>query len=264
MLKEILPVYKREMKAYFQSPATYVALGLFLAFIGLLHYGSLKWFIGISDQKQMNPNMPPLNLMDLVVTQLFGLVNFLMLFIVPILTMRLFSEEKRLGSFELLVTCPLRDWSILLGKFFAALSIGLLALVLVLTYPLVLQWLAGGEMLEWPVIWVSFLGCSLSIMAFISFGLFASSVTENQMLAAVLTLIGLFGFWLIGRMGLGENLEYFKIKVSEVLEHITIIPHMENFTRGQVSLTDVVYFVLFTAFFLILTSKILEARRWRV
>ncbi len=264
MLREILPVYKREIKAYFHSPATYVALGLFLAFVGLLHYGSLRWFVTISEQKQMNPNMPALNLMDFVVSPLFGLVHFMMLFVVPILTMRLFSEERRLGTFELLVTCPLRDWSILLGKFFAAATVGLLALALCLIYPIIVQRISEGEGMEWPVIAVSFAGSALVICAFIAFGTFASSVTENQMLAAILTFIGLLSFYLIGRMDLGQGKEWFNVNVGEVLDQISFLSHLENFTKGLVSLTDVSYFILFSAFFLMLTSKILEARRWRV
>ena len=260
---ELLPIYKREIKAYFQSPATYVAMGLFLAFIALFHTTILKAFIEAST-RQMEQQQGPLNLMDQVVTPLFGILNVMMIFVVPILTMRLFSEEKRLGSFELLVTCPLRDWSILLGKYFAGLTIGWLALAMNLIFLVVLRYLAPEGALEYPVIAAGLLGSALVIASFIAFGVFASSVTENQMLSAMMTLIGLFLLWLLGALNLAVGKEYFGVKIDEMLKSISIFPHLDPFIRGQINLTDTCFFLVFIVFFLVLTSKILEARRWRV
>ncbi len=264
LLNEILPVYKREMKAYAQSPATYVVLGLFMGFVGLMGFhAGLTAFVEFSHRQQQSPEMGTLNLMQFMVSPMFMVVDFMMLFTIPILTMRLFSEEKRLGSFELLVTCPLKDWSILLGKFFAALTVGWIALALTLVYPAALRYLADKGSIEVPVLLVSFLGSALVIAAFVAFGVFASSVTENQMLAAILTFVGLFTFWLVGRMPFGDK-EIWHVQLKDVLSGISIYPHVEGFSKGLINLTDLVYFVLFSAFFLILTSKILEARRWRV
>lgn len=260
---EILPVYKREMKAYLHSPATYVSIGLFLWLVGLLFFASLAYFVEESSG-QVTGQGPTLNLMLMVVQGMFGLIYVLMLFVVPVLTMRLFSEEKRLGSFELLVTCPLRDSSILAGKFLAGLTVSWAALAMTVVYLLVLQAISGKGMIEWPAVGVAYLGSALVILAFVSLGVFASSVTENQMLAAILALIGLFAFLLIGDLPLARNAELFGVRVADVLEQISINPHMESFFMGMIRLADVSYFILFSAFFLILTTKILEARRWRV
>jgi ABC-2 type transport system permease protein len=264
MLREILPVYKREMKSYISSPALYVTLALFLGFVGLQFYYLLEIFLKLSQQKMTQPQMPyPINLTEIVISNLFGLINFILLFVAPILTMRLFSEEKRLGTFELLVSCPLRDWSILLGKYLAALSVGLIALILCLIYPLTTQYLSGGQA-ETPVIISCFVGLFFTLAAYIAFGVFASSVTENQMLSAILTFVGLLMFFLIGRMDLAEGKEVFGVQISELLKAICVYTHGDGFIRGAYNLTDLVFFVLFPAFFLMLTSKILEARRWRV
>ncbi len=262
MLREILPIYKREMKSYFTSPALYVAIGLFLAFCGWNFYSTIGIFIQACQQKStagMNSfGMPPLNITDFFIPWMFGLPAFLMMFVVPILTMKLFSEEKRLGTFELLVTCPLRDWSILLGKYLAGFSIAMLMIVLSLWYPLTVQLISGWQ-LESSVLWIAFLGLVLVMATYVAFGVFASSVSENQMLAAILTFVGLLTFYLVGIMNAGGD-----STLVQVLKAICILTHGDSFTSGMIRLVDLAYFILFISFFLILTSKILEARRWRV
>ncbi|MCX7014404.1 MAG: ABC transporter permease subunit [Candidatus Sumerlaeota bacterium] len=269
MLREICPVYKREMKAYFSSPAIYVALGLFLAFVGLQYHYIIKYFVMVSQQKMMSQEgmyggMPPINLTEIVVGSMFGLINFLMLLVVPIFTMRLFSEEKRLGTFELLVTCPLRDWSILLGKYLAALTVGLITLAFCLVYPITTQYISGGQA-ENSVILVSYLGLVLVVAAYVAFGVFASSVTENQMLSAILTFVGLLSFYLVGRMDYGKGAMLFgKVEWADIFSALCAYTHSEPFSKGMLALPDVAFFLMFTVFFLIITAKILEARRWRV
>ncbi len=270
MLREIMAVYKREIKAYFTSPAIYVVIGLFLAFVGWQFYYLLNFFVNMSDQAQnpqMSMGMPPVNITEIVVRSMFGLISFLLMFIIPMLTMRLFSEEKRLGTFELLVTCPLRDWSILLGKFFAAFTVGFVIWLFCLIYPVITQWVSANQA-ETPVIVVSNIGLLFIIAAYVAFGVFASSLTENQMLSAILTFVGLLVFWIIGRMDMGAGKTWelwgLNVPVDAILGGLCVLTHSENFGRGLLALSDMAFFAFFSIFFLAITAKILEARRWRV
>jgi ABC-2 type transport system permease protein len=188
----------------------------------------------------------------------------MMIFIVPGLTMRLISEEKRLGTFELLVTCPLRDWSILLGKYFAALSAGAVILFLSAAYPLTVQLISGGAA-ENAVILSSYLGMFLVLAAYVAFGTFASSTTDNQMLAAILTFILLLSIYILAFINIGETIKVFgTVTLRQVFDALSPVTHAENFSKGVFSLVNISYFIFFISFFLIVAAKILEARRWRV
>jgi ABC-2 type transport system permease protein len=258
MSPRFYPVYRREIKAYFQSPAIYVVAGLYFAMAGLFFHDILIYFA----QMCMNPNLRSmtgvyeLNLTQFVVRNTFGLLSFLMLFVAPILTMRLIAEEKKSGTFELLVTCPLRDWDLLLGKFLACLSIIGTFIIVCLTYPVVLEILGKPET---PVIASCYLGLFLISASYVSFGLFASSVTENQIVSAIICFAGLLVFYLVGDLASAES-----GLIGSVLDGLSVRLHSMNFTKGVIELRDIAYFVLFTVFFLFLSAKVLQSRHWRV
>ena len=258
MSPRFYPVFRREIKAYIQSPAIYVVGGLYFAMAGLFFHDILVYFAQLS----ANPNMRSmtgiyeLNLTQFVVRNTFGLLSFLMLFVAPLLTMRLIAEEKKSGTFELLVTCPIRDWDLLLGKFLACLSMVGAFLVVCMTYPIVLEILGQPET---PVIASCYVGLFLISMSYIAFGLFASSVTENQIVSAIICFAGLLTFYVVGDLASAET-----GLVGSVLDAVSIRLHSMNFTKGVIELQDVAYFVLFTLFFLFLSAKVLQSRHWRV
>lgn len=258
MSLNILPIYKKELKTYLQSPSVYVVAGLFFALAGLFFQDILVFFSQISINAQMRYRMgfPQLNMTQFVVRNTFGLLNFLLLFVVPILTMRLFAEEKKSGTFELLVTYPFRDWELLTGKYLAALSIIVLLLVVSFVYAIVMMIIGQPEV---PVILSSYLGIFLLGMAYVAYGLFASSVTENQIVASILTFAGLLVFYLVGDLASAET-----GFLSKVLGGLSVRLHAVNFTMGVIETKDIAYFILFTGFFLFLTARVLESRRWRV
>ena len=253
-----LAVFKREIRQYFQTPGTYVALAFFFLLSGAFFTSIIGDFVDTSVKAQAaavvdNEGQPPLDVTERVITQLFQLLNFVLLFIVPMLTMRLIAEEKRSGTFETLVSTPLGNWDILLGKYFAALATSGILLIVCAIYPAICELYSEPE---WPVIWSCYLGLALIITAYTSFGLFASALTESQIAAAVISFTGLLLFQMIGYL--------FKAGAAGTIAGaLSIMRHSENFTKGIISLSDVAFFVLFSVFFLFLTAQILDSRRWR-
>jgi ABC-2 type transport system permease protein len=252
-----VPVFKRELACYLQSPGTYVALAFFFLLSGAF-FTSILWdFVERSSLVQNGQPLTdkelPLNVTIRIITQMFSLMNFLMLLLAPALTMRQVAEEKRTGSFELLVTTPLDNWDILLGKYFAALAIGLGVLAITAIYPVICAFYSDPEP---GVVLSCYLGLALVIAAYTAFGIFTSALTDSQIAAAILSFAGLlllqFPTFLFKAGALGC-----------VAGALSIYTHADNFTRGVVMLPDVLYFVLFAVFFLFLAAQTFDARKWR-
>jgi ABC-2 type transport system permease protein len=186
---------------------------------------------------------------------LFHDIRQVLLFTIPLLTMRLFAEEKKLGTIELLFTYPYRDIEILMGKFLACVVMLLVMLVLTLLYPVLM---AIVYQVEVGPLAASYLGMFLIGSAFISCGIMVSSLTENQIVAALVTYGFILIFWFVD-----WNEAAASPVLAEVLHHFSFFEHFYNFARGILDTKDVVYFVLFIFFFLFLTLKSLESRQWR-
>jgi ABC-2 type transport system permease protein len=178
-----------------------------------------------------------------------------MLFFLPFMTMRLFAEERRSGSIELLLTYPLRDGAILLGKYLAALALYGLMLVATLVYPLIVAYFAP---LDWGPILTGYLGLLLLGGAFLAVGILASSLTENQIVAAIVSFGILLIFWV-----LGWRAESLGGAWGSILSHLSLLDHFDSFARGVLDTKDVVYYLNLTAVALFLALRSLEARRWK-
>jgi ABC-2 type transport system permease protein len=251
------PIYKRELKASLHSPVIYVLAGVFFFLMSYFTLGMMIEFAGVYSDYNMRQmyGMANMNVTDWIVRGFFGLMNFLMLFMIPLLTMRLFAEERRNRTYDLLVTCPVRDGDILTGKFLAALTIILALLAACFIFPLLLEHYSSPE---WPVVLAGYLGMLLTILAYIAFGIFASSVTENQIISAFLSFAGLLFFYLIGDVTSSQ--EGWKGAVASAL---SIRQHTLSFAKGVIELKDVFYFCAFTFLFLFLSLEVLKVRRWR-
>jgi ABC-2 type transport system permease protein len=209
-----------------------------------------------SMQAMMNPAMArELNVTDSVLRPLFSNLSVILLLIMPLLTMRLIAEERRAGTIELLLTYPIRDGAVLAGKYLAALALYAMMIGLTLAYPAMVAYFAQ---LEWGPLLTGYLGLLLMGAAFLAVGLFASSLTENQIVAAVITFGVLLMFWVIG-----WSADYAGGAFGRVLAHLSILEHNESFSRGVVDTKDVIYYVNFTALALFLTLRALESRRWK-
>lgn len=251
------PILRREVRSYLASPTVYIAAGLFLFLSGLLFYGILENFSLLSGDAQYRREMgfEKINFTRHVVSNLFWVINFLLLFVVPAFTMRLLAEEKKTGTFELLVSLPFGDWDIVLGKFLAAYLVIAGMLGISSYYVLVMTRFGTPEI---PVVWVALLGTYIVAAAYVAIGLLASSLTENQIVAAILAFVILLGLYLIGDLSTPAAGGF-----ARVLEALSLRYHSEQFTHGLLRVQDVAYFFLVVAVSLFLTSRVLELRRLR-
>jgi ABC-2 type transport system permease protein len=231
-------IFKKELRIYFVSPLAYVFLGAFLLLAGLFFY------MGISSTGEASLRVMMSNL------------TMALLFLLPFLTMRHFAEERRQGTFELMMTAPVPLWAMLLGKWAASFALCLLLLAGTLLFPLLLAYY--GEP-DWGIIATSYLGLLLCCGAFVAAGLFASSLTEEPVAAGISGVLILLPFWIAGTSA--EMIE--NEVVREGLRHLSLTSHLEPFSRGLVDSADVIWFVLFTGTFLFLTWQSVESGRWR-
>lgn len=234
----MLAIYKREMQAYFKTPIGYIFVGMFLVVSGFLFitYNLMMGYPSIS-------------------SILYSLITVFM-FLIPVLTMRLLSEEKNLKTDQVLLTAPISVGKIVLGKFFAAATVYLLTLVLTLIYMVVIG--KHGEP-QFAQTFCNYFGFALLGMAFISIGVFISSLTENQAVAAVCTFAVLLVLFLFNSV---KNSVQSKL-LSAVFDAIAISSRFDSFNLGVLSIAPVVYYISVTALFLFFTTQVIERRRWR-
>lgn len=258
-----LPIYKREVKTYLQSPSTYVVMALLFLIVGIIYQDIMVIFSKMSQNAQMGAmyGQEPPNVTEVVIRSIFKILDSLILFTIPMLSMRLMAEEKSRGTFELLVTCPISDWAILLGKYFALLTVGLLIVSLSAVFPAITWWVGhtNGSSPEWAIVISCWIGLFLMFAAYAAFGVMASAFTENQITAGVITLIGLLLWNVLGSF----QVESWPI-VRNVLKELAVEEHTGNFVKGVLMLKDFAFYILASFLFLFIASKTLDARRWRV
>jgi ABC-2 type transport system permease protein len=259
-MRNFLAIYNKEMRSYFVSPVAYVIAGVFLFLSGYLLRNILMqfnfWCLQFSQQQGMaGMGMPTLNLNEMVVTQFFAVMDFIWLMVVPMLTMRLIAEEKKSGTIELLMTSPLSTAEIILGKFFACFTLYTLIVALTLVFCAILE--IYGEP-DWGPIFTAYLGYLLLGGTFIGVGLLASSLTENQIVAVMLSFGLLLLLWLID-----WSASFAGPTAAKILQYVSIIQHLRDFQRGVIDTKDVIFYLSFIFFSLFLTSRIIESRRWR-
>jgi len=247
---------KKELKSYFVSPIAYIVMTIFLVIAGYFFYSSFAFYNLLSMQAASSPyGLRGLNITEGVLRPLFLNLSVVMLLLLPILTMRLFAEEKKLGTMELLLSYPVRDGEVLMGKFGACLLVYTLMLSLTGSYIIFLILFAQPE---YGPIFSCYLGLFLMGTSFISLGILASSLTENQIIAAVATFGALLLFWAIGWAA-----HFAGPALGRVFSHLSIIEHFDNFTKGIIESKDVIFYLDFTVLCLFLTLRSLESKRWR-
>lgn len=250
-------IVRRELRAYFSSPIAYVVGSVFLFLIGLLSYLAALTASNRSLQMlRMQGNLPDLNINDLVFRPVFYNMAVVMLLVAPILTMRLFAEEKKLKTMELLLTSPVTVTDIVVGKFVAALTIFAGMLLFSAASPLALTLFVD---FRWTPILTAYLGVLLLGALFLSAGLLASGLTENQIIAVMLSFGALLVFWLFGWAGqlLGDTAP------GQVLLYLSPMDHFENLVKGLVDTKDLVYFAAGIALSLFVTHRVIDSQRWR-
>ena len=255
-MKNIWSICKKEIKTYFTSPIAYVAITVFLVLVGFFFYSLIWWFNSQSLQMARNPYYyQQLNINQMVYSPLFHNISIILLLMIPLLTMRLFSEEKKLQTDELLYTSPLSINQIILGKYFASLLV--LLVMLALSGILSIFTFALGNPEIAPIL-SGYLGLFLMGAAFMAVGIFFSSLTENQIVSAILTFGALLLFWILNWASYSAG-GFWK----DVLNYLSFFQHFDDLTRGILDTTDIVYYLSFSFFGLFLTHSVIQSRRWR-
>lgn len=255
-MRSMIAICKRELQAYFTQPVAYVMMGGLLFIVGLLYYFNLRRFLGMSVEAMRHPGLAKqLDLSSMVLASTISTIGTVSVLALPLITMRLWSEEKRAGTAELLLTFPLRERDIVLGKFFAALAAYTLLLVLTLLYPLLTS-LFGT--LDAGLIVSAYLGTLLLGAALLSLGFLCSTWAESQLVACVLAWVGFLLFWLIGNVA-----DVVGGKLAILLTHVSFANHYDNFIKGIVETQNIAFFVLFSLFTLFLALRSIAATRWR-
>lgn len=254
-MSRVATIALKELRSYVVSPVAWVVATVFLLVTGLLFYNVVAWYSLQSMQlMQYGEAGGQMNVNRMVFAPTFQNVAVTLLLLVPMVTMRLLAEERRNRTAQLLLTAPVRLGEIVLGKFAAVLTLLTAVLLLTLYMPL-LVWSYGS--LDWGPIFTGYLGLVLLASAFAALGLFASSLTENQIVAAVVTFGLLLAFWVLG-WGAQQG-----GTLGALLEHLSLITHLESFLLGAVELKDVTYYLSVTAVGLFLTHRVLDSNRWR-
>jgi len=259
-MRHVLAIFGKELRSYFYSPIAYVVIGIFLLISGYFFYGLLAQFLEFSlrstIQAQYARTLPPvMNVNDYVVRPLFLNLSIIGLFLMPAITMRLYSEEKKQGTIELLMTSPISIFQTILGKFFAALFLFVVMITPTLVYYGVLE-VYGAP--EWGPILSGFLGLILFGASFVALGLLISASTENQIIAAVSTF-GLFLIlWVIDWLG-----SYAGGTVKEVLSYLSLTSHYDDFAKGVIDSQNIVFYLSLISLGLYLTYRTIESMRWR-
>lgn len=237
-MRNVLTIAGKELHSYFTSPLAYVVTVLFLSVTGLV------FTLGLLSRPQAQTD-------DL--QGLLGTMVFLMLMLTPVLTMGLLAQEKSSGTIELLMTRPVRDWEIVIGKYLAVVALILLIFGVTLEFPVILE--IGGD-LDWGMVLSGYIGVVLTVMAFLALGLFASSLTSHQIAAALIGIFMLLFFWLIGWVSytVSENL-------GDVFKHISVLENFQDFSKGIIDTKAIVYFVSLIGYCLFATVRSLENRR---
>ena len=258
-MRHILNIMSRELRAYFVSPLAYVILIFFLFIVGMFFVQVVFSYSQISLEVSRNPAWASqVNLHDIVIRNFYSTFSVIMLFVAPLLSMRVLAEEKKLGTAEMLLTAPISTMQLVIGKYLGALGFGVCILIVSLQYPLFLVFM--GARPEVGPLAAVYLGTLLLMGAFLAVGVFASSLTSNQLVAAIIAFVINLFFWVVGFLGeIGGGASRF----SDLLKNLSVIQHYGDFLKGIIDTGSVAYYLTFIVFGLFLTQRVIDSGRWR-
>ena len=237
-MRNVLYIAGKELRSYFVSPVAYVIVAFWLVALGVFFWLSVT------------------STNEATMRYVFDVVPVLLLLIAPALTMRLIAEEHRTGTLELLMTSPVQDRAVVVGKFLGALGLYATMTALTLFFRVLLSLMGGNP--DWGPIWSGYLGLILMGSAFLAVGLFASSLTSNQMVSAMIAFVILLILFIMSQ--LAQNVS---VGVGDFLAKLSLSDRFQSFPRGIVDLKDSIFYLTFTAVTLFITVQVLEARRYR-
>jgi ABC-2 type transport system permease protein len=250
-MSNVLAIARKELSAYFASPIAYVVVGFFALMFGFFYYSLLLYF----DRQSLQAAGQAVNVNEQFLRPVFLNATVIFLFVLPLVTMRTYSEEKRSGTIELLLTAPLTDVQIILGKFLGAMGLYSAMLAVTLVHVGVL-FIFGNP--EWRPVVTTYLGLLLMGGCFISVGLLISSLTKNQIVAGMITFGVFLMLWVINWIA-----SFMGPTAQQVLNYLSITDHLDDFTKGILDTKHLVYYISFITFGLFLTARSVDTERWR-
>lgn len=254
-MKNTLLICRKELRSYFASPIAYGLMAFFAAIAGYFFYVATAIFVTRGMESQMMGRGFPMDVNEWVVRPVLMNVSVIGLFIIPMITMRLFAEEKRSGTIELLATSPVHDVEIILGKWLAAMV--LYACILALSaLNLVVLFVYGQP--DWKPILVGYLGLLLQGAALLAIGTFISTTTRNQIIAGTATFAICLLLWVFDWISAYETAAW-----AKVMSYLSVVTHFEPFSKGVLDSKDVLFYASVIFFGLFLTSRSMESLRWR-
>jgi len=254
-LTNILIICRKELKSYFASPIAYLLMAIFAVIFGYFFYSATAFFVMRGMESQMMGRSMPMDVNEWVIRPLLSNASVIGLFLIPMITMRLYADEKRSGTMELLLTSPIRDIEIIIGKFIASLLmygciIGVSALDLASLF-------VYGKP-DWKPILVGYLGLLLQGGALIAIGTFISTTTKNQIIAGGATFAVCLMLWVLDWVSSYEQAIW-----AKAISYLSVVQHFEPFSKGVIDTKDLVFFISLTFFGLFLTARSMESLRWR-
>jgi ABC-2 type transport system permease protein len=252
-MRNVIAIAHKELRSYFSSPMAYIIIGFFALPFGVFFYLYLDAFVRQS--LQMGAMGQPMNVNQQVIRYVLQNASVIILFIMPMITMRTYSEEKRSGTIELLLTSPVTDLEIILGKFFGALGLYVAMLLVTLLYIAIL-FVYGNP--EWRPLIACYLGLLLMGGAFLSLGLLISSTTNNQIVAGIISFIVFLMLWIVGWFADGAG-----PIMGAITRYMSITEHFDDFSKGIIDTKHVIYYLSLITLGLFLTAKSVDSERWR-
>jgi ABC-2 type transport system permease protein len=252
----MLTIAWRDFKAYFSGATFYFVTGLFSFFLGVGYYVLLRTFAERSAQYQRQGQSSGLNLHSEVIVGHISYVHLVLFFFIPFLTVRLFAEEKRVRSFDLLMTSPVTSTQIALGKFLAGLSATLLLVMVSFYFPLVT---APFAQVQWGPLLSAYLGLTLLVTVYVAVGVFCSSLTDSVIIAGITSIIFSLMLWFVAW---GSSMAESPF-AQAVLNHMAVTHHFANLAKGSIEFSGILFHLSVVALYCFLTQRVVESHRWR-
>ncbi len=254
-MRNVWVILRKELRSYFVSPVAYLLLAMFAVIFGFFFWNILGYFVREGMESMMRGQTFPMNLNERVIRPLLSNISVVGLFLIPLITMRLFAEEKRTGTIELLATSPITDLQVILGKWLAAMILyGGMLLLGAVNFVFLFRY--GHP--DWKPLAIGYLGLLLQAGALLALGAFISTLTKNQIIAGAVT------FALSLLLYILEWVTGFDTSTSaRVISYMSIITHFESFSKGLLDSKDAIFYVSLIFLGLFLTSRSMESLRWR-
>ena len=254
-MRNVWIICRKELRSYFVSPVAYLLLAMFAIIFGFFFWNILGFFIREGTEAMMSGQMFPMNLNERVIRPLLSNISVVGLFLIPMITMRLFAEEKRTGTIELLATSPVSDVQVILGKWSAAVVLyGGMLLLSAVNFVFLFKY--GRP--DWKPLAIGYLGLLLQAGALLAIGTFISTLTKNQIIAGAVTFAVCLLLWILEWVTGFDTAAW-----ARVMAYMSVITHFESFSKGLLDSKDAIFYVTLIFLGLFLTARSMESLRWR-